>query len=90
MDPKTGKIAYLIVARGGIFGFDRKYVPIPWNDFKITQNANMLVLDASKASMDAAPEVSDDQFIAAGHFDRESQKVDAYWKTHIETRKSGG
>src|ERR1019366_7082180 len=34
MNPKTGKIAYLIVARGGIFGFDRTYVPIPWNDFK--------------------------------------------------------
>jgi sporulation protein YlmC with PRC-barrel domain len=90
MDPKTGKIAYLIVARGGVFGFDRKYVPIPWTDFKITQNANLLVLDASKASMDAAPEVSDDQFTAGGHFDQESQKIDAYWKTHIEIRKSGG
>jgi sporulation protein YlmC with PRC-barrel domain len=90
MDPKTGKIAYLIVARGGVFGFDRKYVPIPWDDFKMTQNASLLVLDTTKVAMDGAPEVTDDQFTTAGHFDQESQKVDAYWKTHIVTLKSGG
>ena len=90
MDPKTGKIAYLIVARGGVFGFDRKYVPIPWDDFKITQNASFLVLDATKKAMDGAPEVTDAQFTTTGHFDQESEKVDAYWKTHLENLKSGG
>jgi sporulation protein YlmC with PRC-barrel domain len=90
VDPKTSKIAYLIVARGGVFGFDRKYVPIPWDDFKMTQNASLLVLDATKAAMDGAPEVTDDQFTTTGHFDQESQKVDAYWKTHLAPLKSGG
>jgi sporulation protein YlmC with PRC-barrel domain len=90
MDPKTGKIAYLIVARGGVFGFDRKYVPIPWDDFKMTRNASLLVLDATKATMDGAPEITDDQFTTAGHFDQESQKVGAYWKTHLVNLKSGG
>ena len=77
MDPKTGKIAYLIVARGGVFGFDRKYVPIPWDDFKMTQNASLLVLGATKEAMDGAPEVTDDQFTTTGHFDQENEKVDA-------------
>ena len=90
MDPKTGKIAYLVVARGGVFGFDQKYVPIPWDNFKMTKNADLLVLDATKAAMEGAPEVTEDQFTAAGHFDQERQKVDAYWKTHLAALKSGG
>ena len=89
MDPKTGKISYLIVERGGVFGFDRRYVPIPWDDFKMTQNANLLVLDATKASMDGAPELSKTQSTSAVYYDQESQKVDAYWKTHLVTLKSG-
>ena len=83
MSPQTGKISYLVIARGGIFGFDKKYVAVPWEAFKITPNGNLLVLDTTKAALDGAPQASHDQFATPSNFDQQSQTVDAYWKVHI-------
>ena len=85
MSPKSGRIAYLVIGRGGLFGIDEKYVAVPWADFKITQSVNLLVLDASKAAMDAAPQQSDHQILTPAQFDQASATVDAYWKTHLRT-----
>lgn len=88
MSPTTGKIAFLIVARGGMFGIDRKYVPVPWADIKATPNMNLLILDSTKSAMDNAPRVKNDRFGKSADFDQTSQKMDDYWKSHLASKIS--
>jgi sporulation protein YlmC with PRC-barrel domain len=80
--PKTGKIAYLIVGRGGLFGINEKYVPVPWTDFKATTGAKLLMLDTTKDVMGAAPQIKASRFTTDGEFDKLSQQVNSYWAAH--------
>ena len=61
LNPETGKLGYLVIARGGFFGFDEAHIPIPWDDFKAAPNASLLVLDTTKSVLDAAPHVEQER-----------------------------
>jgi sporulation protein YlmC with PRC-barrel domain len=82
LSPKSGQIDYVVIGRGGVFGFEEKYVPVPWSAFKMAKGALLLVLDASKANMDSAPQMKEKMFAADVNFGRDNEKADDYWKTH--------
>ncbi len=83
-NPQTGENVYLLIAQGGwLFGIGEQHVAVPWDAFKIAPNATLLVLDATKGAMDAAPQVSTEDFTAPG---QQSQEVDAYWNELIASQ----
>ena len=79
-NPVTGKIAYVVIALGGVFGFGERHVPVPWDDFEATPDGSLLVLDTTQSALEGARPVEKDRFSVSGGVDSESQKVDAYWK----------
>jgi sporulation protein YlmC with PRC-barrel domain len=83
MDPATGKLGYLVIARGGFFGFDQTRIAIPWDDFKAAPNASLLVLDTTKSMLDAAPRVGKNAFSVGASADSDSRKVDEYWRANL-------
>jgi sporulation protein YlmC with PRC-barrel domain len=83
VSPKSGKVTYLVISHTGLLGIDMQYVPVPWEDFKVTPGATLLVLDSTRSTLDAGPQVKEDEFSANGGFAEERQKVDDYWKSHL-------
>lgn len=80
-NPQTGRIAYLVIARGGwLFGIGAKSVAVPWNDVAIAPNATLVVLAANRSDMEGAPQVNAKDLTTSA---QQRQKVDAYWKAHI-------
>lgn len=79
MGSEGGRIAYLIVARGGVFGLGERHVAVPWDQFKVSPNLNILVLDASKEAMDQAPRIVEGRYVKAEPFAQQTAKADAYW-----------
>lgn len=82
MSPQTGKIAYLVVSHGGLWGIDATYTPVPWSDFKSAVTTSLLVLPVPKSTLDAAPQFSKDKVGRPGEFATQAQAVDAYWTAH--------
>jgi sporulation protein YlmC with PRC-barrel domain len=79
-NPQTDKIAYLVIAPDKNIGIDDKNVPVPVEEFKITPNANLLVLEARKGFLNAAPRVN--PFSSDG-IELQRRRVDAYWQARL-------
>ena len=55
IDMTTGRIAYGVVARGGVFGIGEKLFAIPWSAFSLDPARECMVLDIAAERLDAAP-----------------------------------
>jgi sporulation protein YlmC with PRC-barrel domain len=84
MNPETGKVAYIVISSGGLFGIGASYSAVPWEDFKASANADLLVLDTKRAVLAASPQGGDKQFTSHNGFEAQKEKVNSYWAAHVK------
>ena len=80
VDPQTGEVSYLIVARGGFLGIGEDSVAIPWEQFRATAGLNLLVLDMREDALEQAPEIDPERFSDPESFAQTRQQTDEYWE----------
>jgi sporulation protein YlmC with PRC-barrel domain len=80
LNPQTGAVEYVTVARGGFFGIGEDEVAVPWEMFYITTDFTSLVLPADEATLEAAPRYERRSMFdetTTGAIDRE--ELDTFW-----------
>jgi len=55
IDARSGRAAYAVLARGGVFGLGERFHAVPWQAFEIDANRRRIVLDIARERLDAAP-----------------------------------
>lgn len=80
VDPYSGKISYVILARGGFLGLGEDYVAVPWQKMKATQNMDAFVLDTSEDKLEKAPKVDPQAFSSQQTYDKRRQEIDRFWQ----------
>ena len=55
IDADTGDLGYLVLTHGGILGISEKHTPVPWSQFRITDDRDELVLNISSERLEKAP-----------------------------------
>lgn len=69
IDLPEGRIAYAVLARGGVFGLGERLIAVPWTALARDEGARRFVIDITPEKLDAAPAFDHDSWPAMG--DRE-------------------
>jgi sporulation protein YlmC with PRC-barrel domain len=64
IDVASGKVAYAVLVRGGVFGLGERLHAIPWEALEIDPDRRRFVLDIGKERLDAAPGFDDEHWPA--------------------------
>lgn len=83
MDPQSGDIAYAILSHGGFLGIAEKQIAVPWENLKVTDNAEapVFVLNVSEKVLDEAPSFERDSWAEIDNAEWR-QLNDAYYEDH--------
>lgn len=55
IDLRTGRVAYIVVAYGGIMGLGDKFFAVPWSAVNVDQQDHSLIIDLDEEVLKKAP-----------------------------------
>lgn len=79
IDPASGELTYVVVARGGFLGFGEDYVAVPWERFSATPGLNTLVLNMDPETLQDAPVIDPDTFGDPSTYSQQDQQIGQFW-----------
>ena len=80
LDKQSGRIAYAIMAFGGILGIGKQYHPLPWQTLKYDTRQEGYVVGLTKEALEGGPAFGTDDRPAWGNRAYE-QSIHDYYKT---------
>jgi hypothetical protein len=85
IDLETGRIAYAVLAFGGLLGVGRKLFAIPWQALTLDEDRNEFILDVDREMLEDAPGFDRDEWPATP--DREFvEQVYSYYGYEADRR----
>lgn len=74
VDVKSGRVAYAVLARGGVLGLGEKLFAIPWDALALDAPHRRFILDVDRDRLDKAPGFDRQHWPAMG---------DPTWSAHV-------
>lgn len=74
LDVPSGRVAYGVLARGGVLGLGARLFAIPWEAFTLDEERGCLVLDIDRETLERAPGFDHDHWPSMG---------DAAWASRV-------
>lgn len=85
LDPATGSVSYVLVARGGFLGLGEEYVAVPWERLHATPGLETIVLTLSQEELEQAPTVDPAEFRNPERRENARGPIDEFW-SGMDTR----
>lgn len=79
LDPASGAVSYVLVARGGFLGLGEEYVAVPWEQLNATPGLETIVLNVSQEELERAPTIDPDRFRSPDNMQADRGPVDEFW-----------
>jgi len=94
IDVATGRIAYGVLARGGVFGIGERLFAIPWDALTLDSERKCFVLDVDRDRLERAPGFDRDHWpaMADGEWAERVHRhygVSPYWSRNTVQQKRG-